>query len=66
MNGSFKDIPGSKTRHSNFLTFIMIHRTLIKQVSNAFRDCCIFDTGVIYIDENQKRKMKSVFLFRFM
>lgn len=50
INGTFKDIQTVKqTQH--FFDIMFEEQGINKTVSDAFRDACIFDTGVIYIDE---------------
>lgn len=50
INGTFKDIQTVKqTQH--FFDIMFDEQGINKTVSDAFRDACIFDTGVIYIDE---------------
>ena len=50
INGTFKDIQTVKqTQH--FFDIMFDEQGVNKTVSDAFRDACIFDTGVIYIDE---------------
>lgn len=54
MNGSFKDIQVVK-QAQQFFDLYYDSQNVNKTVSNTFRDCCIFDTGVIYIDEKSKK-----------
>lgn len=50
INGTFKDIQTVKqTQH--FFDIMFDEQGVNKTVSDAFRDACIFDTGVIYVDE---------------
>lgn len=50
INGSFKDITVCK-QAQQFFDVLYDRQNVNKIVSEAFRDACIFDTGVIYIDE---------------
>ena len=49
-NGSFKDIQTVKQAQAFFDLFYDL-QNVNKKVSEAFRDSCIFDTGVIWINE---------------
>lgn len=53
-NGSFKDIQTVKQAQAFFDLYYDL-QNVNKKVSEAFRDSCIFDTGVIYIDEVSKQ-----------
>ena len=53
-NGTFKDIQTVKQAQAFFDLYYDL-QNVNKKVSEAFRDCCIFDTGVIYIDEVTKK-----------
>ena len=59
MNGSFKDIQVVK-QAQQFFDLYYDAQNVNNTVSNAFRDCCIFDTGVIYIDEVSKKIEKCL------
>lgn len=59
MNGSFKDIQIVK-QAQQFFDLYYDAQNVNNTVSNAFRDCCIFDTGVIYIDEVSKKIEKCL------
>lgn len=50
INGTFKDIQCVKQAQQFFDTFYD-EQNVNKKVSDAFKDACIFDTGVIYINE---------------
>lgn len=50
INGSFKDIQIVK-QAQQFFDQMYDMQDVNKTVSEAFRDSCIFDTGVIYVDE---------------
>ena len=52
-NGSFKDIQTVKQAQAFFDLYYDL-QNVNKKVSEAFRNSCIFDTGVIYIDEVTK------------
>ena len=54
MNGSFKDIQVVK-QAQQFFDLYYDSQNVNKTVANAFRDCCIFDTGIVYIDEKSKK-----------
>lgn len=53
INGTFKDIQCVKQAQQFFDTYYD-EQNVNKKISDAFKDACIFDTGVIYIDEEQK------------
>ena len=53
-NGTFKDIQTVKQAQAFFDLYYDL-QNVNKKVSEAFRDSCIFDTGVIYIDEITKK-----------
>lgn len=50
VNGSFKDIKIAK-QAQQFFDVLFEEQNVNKTVSLAFKDSCIFDTGVVYIDE---------------
>lgn len=54
INGTFKDMKIVKQAQI-FFDQLYDSQDINKQVSLAFRDSCIFDTGVIYIDRDNKR-----------
>lgn len=54
INGTFKDILIVKQAQQYFDQFFDF-QNVNKKVSEAFRDSCIFDTGCIYIDEENAR-----------
>lgn len=54
INGTFKDIQCVKQAQQFFDVFYDT-QNVNRKISDAFRDCCIFDTGVIYIDEDSRR-----------
>lgn len=58
-NGSFKDIQIVKQAQAFFDLYYDMQRVNHK-VSMAFKDCCIFDTGVIYVDEVEKTINKAL------
>ena len=49
INGTFKDIQSVK-QAQQFFDVYFDEQYVNKKVSDAFKDACIFDTGVIYID----------------
>ena len=53
-NGTFKDIQTVKQAQAFFDLYYDL-QNVNKKVSETFRDSCIFDTGVIYIDEVSKK-----------
>ena len=53
INGTFKDIQCVKQAQQFFDTFYD-EQNVNKKVSDAFKDACIFDTGVIYINEETR------------
>ena len=54
INGTFKDIQTVK-QAQQFFDILYDTQNVNKIVSEAFKDSCIFDTGVIYIDEEEHR-----------
>lgn len=58
IRGSFKDIKLCK-QAQNFFDVKFDELNMNKIVSLAFKDCCIFDTGVIYIDDCDNYKIKK-------
>lgn len=58
-NGSFKDIQIVKQAQA-FFDLFYDEQNVNKKVSEAFRDACIFDTGVIYINEKTKEINKAL------
>jgi hypothetical protein len=58
-NGSFKDIQVVKQAQA-FFDLYYDSENVNKKISEAFRDSCIFDTGVIYIDEVTKKIEKAL------
>ena len=58
-NGSFKDIQTVKQAQAFFDLYYDL-QNVNKKVSEAFRDACIFDTGVIYIDETTKEITRAL------
>lgn len=53
INGTFKDIQCVKQAQQFFDTFYD-EQNVNKKISDSFRDSCIFDTGVIYINEDDR------------
>ena len=58
-NGSFKDIQTVKQAQAFFDLYYDL-QNVNKKVSEAFRDSCIFEKGVIYIDEVTKEIYKAL------
>lgn len=59
VNGDWKDIQAAKQAQQYFDMFFdqeNVHKT----VTDCFRDACIFDTGVIYIDTEEKRITRAL------
>lgn len=59
INGSFKDITICKQAQQFFDVFYDV-QCVNKTVSECFRDACIFDTGVIYINEEEVSVHKAL------
>lgn len=59
INGSFKDIKLAK-QAQNFFDVKFDEENVNKVVSLAFRDACIADTGVVYVDEEDNYKIKRL------
>lgn len=53
INGSFKDILTVK-QAQHFFDIFYDNQDVNRVVSDAFKDACIFDTGIIYINEEEK------------
>lgn len=58
-NGSFKDIQIVKQAQAFFDLYYDL-QSVNKKVSEAFRDACIFEKGVIYIDPDTKEINKAL------
>ena len=58
-NGAFKDIQIVKQAQA-FFDIYYDAQNVNKTISEAFRDSCIFDTGIIYIDEITKQIRKAL------
>lgn len=59
VHGSFKDIKIAKQTQT-FFDLRFEEENINKVVSEAFRDSCIFDTGVVYIDDCDNYKIKKM------
>lgn len=59
INGSFEDITICKQAQQYF-DVLYDTQNVNKIVSEAFRDACIFDTGVIYVDEDTNTISKAL------
>lgn len=59
MNGSFKDIQVTK-QAQQFFDLYFDEQSANKIISEAFRDSCIFDTGVIFVDPVTKRISRAI------
>lgn len=59
INGTFKDIQCVKQAQQFFDTFYD-EQNVNKKISDAFKDACIFDTGVIYINEETRNIEKAL------
>ena len=53
VNGSFRDMQIAK-QAQDYFDAVFDEQNVNKTVSDAFRDSCIFDKGVIYINNNDK------------
>lgn len=53
INGTFKDIQCVKQAQQYFDVFYDVEN-VYKKVSDCFRDACVFDTGVVYLDEEAR------------
>jgi hypothetical protein len=62
INGTFKDIQCVKQAQQFFDVFYD-EQNVNKKISDAFKDACIFDTGVIYINE-EKRTIERALPFQ--
>lgn len=58
-NGTFKDIQAVKQAQA-FFDLYYDFQHVNKKVSEAFRNSCIFDTGVIYINEETKNIINAL------
>lgn len=59
VNGTFKDILTVKQAQMFFDQFFDF-QNVNKTVSEAFRDCCIFENGVVHIDDDEKEIRKAL------
>lgn len=59
INGTFKDIQAVK-QAQQFFDVMFDMQNVNRIVSEAFKDACIFDTGVIYIDEVNAKINKAL------
>lgn len=59
MNGSFKDIQVVK-QAQQFFDLYFDSQNVNQKVSDSFKDSCIFDTGIVYIDEISKKIKKCL------
>jgi len=59
INGTFKDINVCKNAQQYFDQYFDIEE-VNKKVSMAFRDACVFDHGVIYVDSETKSITKAL------
>lgn len=50
INGTFKDIQAVK-QAQQFFDVLYDAQNVNRTISDAFKDACIFDTGVVYVDE---------------
>lgn len=58
MNGTFRDMQIAK-QAQDYFDSIYEEQNINKLVSNCFRDACVFDKGVLYIDLNEKSVKKA-------
>ena len=54
VNGTFRDMQVAK-QAQDFFDSLYEEQNINKIVSNAFRDACVFDKGVIFIDVNNRK-----------
>ena len=54
VNGSYKDMQAAK-QAQDYFDAVYEEQNINKTITDAFRDACIFDRGVIYIDRADKR-----------
>lgn len=54
VNGTFRDMQVAK-QAQDFFDSLYEEQNVNKIVSNAFRDACVFDKGVIFIDVNNRK-----------
>lgn len=54
VNGSYKDMQSAK-QAQDYFDAVYEEQNVNKTISDAFKDACIFDRGVIYIDRADKR-----------
>ena len=59
INGNFKDIQCVK-QAQNYFDLYFDSEEVHKKVADAFRDACIFDTGVLYIDEDTHKVERAL------
>lgn len=59
INGTFKDVNVCKNAQQYFDQYFDIEE-VNKKVSMAFRDACVFDHGVIYVDSEAKHITKAL------
>lgn len=59
INGTFKDIQAVK-QAQQFFDVLFDTQNVNRVVSDAFKDACIFDTGVIYIDDDETRIVRAL------
>ena len=59
INGTYKDIKIAK-QCQQFFDLYYDQEKVYSKVSEAFRDCCIFDTGFLYVDI-EDNKIKKLF-----
>jgi hypothetical protein len=57
VNGTFKQLQIAK-QAQDFFDSLYDEQNINKIVSDAFRDACVFDRGVIYVDINDKKVYK--------
>lgn len=59
VNGTFKDLQIAK-QSQQFFDLFFDQQDVNKTVSEAFRDSCIFDTGCIFIDKDERKITKAL------
>lgn len=58
VNGTFSDIQTAKAAQQYF-DILYDEQNIYKTISNVFRDCCIFDTGWVFIDRDSKSVIRA-------
>lgn len=59
VNGSYKDMQAAK-QAQDYFDAVYEEQNINKTITDAFKDACIFDRGVIYIDRADKRIQRVI------